>query len=528
MRPVAIVSYAETPFVRRTQLNDAELVMDVVTAALDAAQLDRHAIGFCISGSSDFLTGMPFSFVAALDAVGAWPPIQESHVEMDGAWALYEAWVRLQHGDIDTALVYAFGRSSLGDLQDVLVTQLDPYYVAPLWPDPISLAALQARALSTRAVWRARLGQRRGAGQEAAVATCAAPCSTSRTSCRRCAGTTARRSPTARRRSCWRRATAPSRCASGRPGFAASTIASSRIRWARAIFRARRRRSSRPRGGRGDGADRDRRAARAVLVAGAHRARRARARRPREHQSVGRRLGDQPAHGRRPRAARPSGAPHSRRHGHTHAGARHVGPCLQQNLVACWKVPREARSRHRRRADEIRAEARRRVAGRARARSGAARAGRRRADLRRHRRGRHRQGARHVRRRHDAGALSGRRARRRGQADAARAHRRLGRRLDGPRRRAPRCRRACTSASWPSPSRSSRSRTRCGRCRRRCRFSRRSSPAPAATSRPSFAPISSARARPKKWACSSRSKIGSTRSRIPTRICTCPTSASRR
>jgi acetyl-CoA acetyltransferase len=147
MRPVAIVSYSETPFVRRTQLNDAELVMEVVTAALDEAKLDRHAIGFCISGSSDFLTGMPFSFVAALDAVGAWPPIQESHVEMDGAWALYEAWVRLQHGDIDTALVYAFGRSSLGDLQEVLVTQLDPYYVAPLSPDPISLAALQARSL---------------------------------------------------------------------------------------------------------------------------------------------------------------------------------------------------------------------------------------------------------------------------------------------------------------------------------------------------------------------------------------------
>ncbi|HWE30614.1 MAG TPA: thiolase domain-containing protein [Polyangia bacterium] len=147
MRPVAIVSYAETPFLRRTQLNDPELVMEVVTAALDAAKLDRHAIGFCCSGSSDFLTGMPFSFVAALDAVGAWPPIQESHVEMDGAWALYEAWVRLQHGDIDTALVYSFGRSSLGDLQDVLVTQLDPYYLAPLSPDPISLAALQARAL---------------------------------------------------------------------------------------------------------------------------------------------------------------------------------------------------------------------------------------------------------------------------------------------------------------------------------------------------------------------------------------------
>jgi acetyl-CoA acetyltransferase len=147
MRDVAVVSFAQTPFTRRTQLNDAELVMDVVTAALGRAQLDRHAIGFCCSGSSDFLTGAPFSFVGALDAVGAWPPIQESHVEMDGAWALYEAWVRLLHGDIDTALIYSFGRSSLGDLQDVLVAQLDPYYLAPLSPDPISLAALQARAL---------------------------------------------------------------------------------------------------------------------------------------------------------------------------------------------------------------------------------------------------------------------------------------------------------------------------------------------------------------------------------------------
>jgi hypothetical protein len=149
MRPVAVISHAE---IRepRTQLNDAELVMPVVTEALAKAKLDRHAVGFTISGSSDFLTGTPFSFVAALDAVGAWPPIQESHVEMDGAWALYEAWVRLQHGDIDTALVFAFGRSSLGDLDDVLCMQLDPYYVAPLWPDPSSLAGLQARALSVR------------------------------------------------------------------------------------------------------------------------------------------------------------------------------------------------------------------------------------------------------------------------------------------------------------------------------------------------------------------------------------------
>ena len=66
-----------------------------------------------------------------LDGVGPWPPIQESHVEMDGAWALYEAWVKLQIGDIDTALVYCYGKSSPGPLHEVLTRQLDPYYVGP-------------------------------------------------------------------------------------------------------------------------------------------------------------------------------------------------------------------------------------------------------------------------------------------------------------------------------------------------------------------------------------------------------------
>jgi acetyl-CoA acetyltransferase len=123
------------------------MLMPVVRDALGAVGLTKRDVGFFVSGSSDYLQGAPFAFVHALDAIGAWPPIQESHVEMDGAFALYEAWVRLQHGDVDTALVYAFGKSSPGDPREVLTLQLDPYLVAPLWPDPVSLAALQARLL---------------------------------------------------------------------------------------------------------------------------------------------------------------------------------------------------------------------------------------------------------------------------------------------------------------------------------------------------------------------------------------------
>ena len=113
MRDVAIVSFANN-IVPHADGDDVEMLVPVITQALRDANLKKKEIGFTVSGSCDYLGGRPFSFVMALDAVGAWPPIEESHVEMDGAFALYEAWVRLQHGDIDTALVYAFGRSTQG------------------------------------------------------------------------------------------------------------------------------------------------------------------------------------------------------------------------------------------------------------------------------------------------------------------------------------------------------------------------------------------------------------------------------
>src|SRR4051812_17843824 len=127
--------------------NEVEMLMPVLQDVRAKAGLDQQQIGFTCSGSTDYLSGQAFSFVSTLDGVGPWPPIQESHVEMDGAWALYEAWVKLQIGEIDTALVYAYAKSSPGDLPMVLTRQLDPITVGPLWADSVSLAALQARAL---------------------------------------------------------------------------------------------------------------------------------------------------------------------------------------------------------------------------------------------------------------------------------------------------------------------------------------------------------------------------------------------
>ena len=126
---------------------ETQMLFPVVAEAIERSGLRREEIGFTCSGSADYLAGQPFAFVGNLEATGAWPPISESHVEMDGAWALYEAWVRLQHGDVDSALVFSSGISSRGDLREVLCLQNDPYYLMPLWADHVSLAALQARAV---------------------------------------------------------------------------------------------------------------------------------------------------------------------------------------------------------------------------------------------------------------------------------------------------------------------------------------------------------------------------------------------
>ncbi len=147
LRDIAIVGWGQTPSVRRAADNEVQLLFSAIDAALDVAGITRRDIQFTVGGSCDYLTGGPFAFVTNLEATGAWPPIAESHVEMDGAWALYEGWARLQHGDLDTALVFGSGKSSVIDPGSLYPQQLDPYYLQPLGVDPVSLAGLQARAL---------------------------------------------------------------------------------------------------------------------------------------------------------------------------------------------------------------------------------------------------------------------------------------------------------------------------------------------------------------------------------------------
>jgi acetyl-CoA acetyltransferase len=146
MRDVGIVSFVQSAVARDDRHNETEMLVPTIHAAIEQSGIKKDDLGFVCSGSLDYLQGGPFAFVAGLDAVGSWPPMRESHVEMDAAWAMYEAWVGIQSGEFDSALVYGFGKSSPGDLHEIMTLQMDPYYVVPLWPSMVDMAALQARA----------------------------------------------------------------------------------------------------------------------------------------------------------------------------------------------------------------------------------------------------------------------------------------------------------------------------------------------------------------------------------------------
>ena len=155
-RDVAIVAFAHAAHSEASPgtTNGVEMLAPVFAECYEQSGLDRTEIDFWCSGSSDYLAGRAFSFITAIEAIGATPSIQESHVEGDAAWALFEAWLTILSGHADTALVYGFGKASASaDLDATMAAQLDPYTQSPLGPGRHQLAALQARAGLDAGMW---------------------------------------------------------------------------------------------------------------------------------------------------------------------------------------------------------------------------------------------------------------------------------------------------------------------------------------------------------------------------------------
>ena len=259
------------------------------------------------------------------------------HVEMDGAWALYEAGCACSTATSTPPSSSASGISSRGDLREVLCLQNDPYYLMPLWADHISLAALQARALLDTGKARADLAEIAARCRRSALGQPVRPGGRRRDG-RRPAGRAVRRRPAAggrlpagvRRRG----RGGPGRRRPGPRGVRApgldpraSTTASSRT--TRACATSPTSESTRLAGEarrRGRRADRGGRAVGHLQPRGADPARRPRARRRRRDQPVGRAAGRQPGDGHRAHPHRRGLPADQRARPAPHARPRHLGP----------------------------------------------------------------------------------------------------------------------------------------------------------------------------------------------------------
>src|SRR2546423_9545556 len=137
---IALIGWSVSPMLRSTDKTEAQLLNEVISGAVTDAGITRKEVAFPCAGSCDYVAGQAFSFVQNIDSVGAWPPKRDSHVEMDGAWALYEAYLRLILGDIDVACAMGSGRSSTADPALIYPMEMDPYYLPPLGADAASFA----------------------------------------------------------------------------------------------------------------------------------------------------------------------------------------------------------------------------------------------------------------------------------------------------------------------------------------------------------------------------------------------------
>jgi len=151
-RNVAIVGFAQAPIVACDEHNTGmEMLYPVVKRALEECGATRDDFDYQVAGSCDYIDkGQPFGFVAALDVMGAWPPRQDSHLEMDAGFAAYYAWLKMQAEEADTVLVTGYGKNSEGELDRLFNIQLDPFYQSPIGLDLSSTQALQASAYMTR------------------------------------------------------------------------------------------------------------------------------------------------------------------------------------------------------------------------------------------------------------------------------------------------------------------------------------------------------------------------------------------
>jgi len=145
MEKVAIVGIGQTKFEReKKEQTFADLVYEVVTKALEDAEITIDEIDNVVTISNDFWDGRTISSMAVMDACGAYSK-DVTTVEGDGTFGALLGYMRTLSGSFNTTLVVAHSKISEGNPRAIFNGAFDPIYERMLGLDAITSSALQAR-----------------------------------------------------------------------------------------------------------------------------------------------------------------------------------------------------------------------------------------------------------------------------------------------------------------------------------------------------------------------------------------------
>lgn len=142
----AVVGWAQTRHGRRLEgQTHQSLIYEVVTGALDSANISIEDVDLVVDAGSDFLDGRGISSCVTVDAMGAQFK-EEAKVAGDGLLAAIYAYMRIKSGYFQAAVIVAYGKSSESSIRKQTQTMAEPFYLRPLGLDAVSAGALQARS----------------------------------------------------------------------------------------------------------------------------------------------------------------------------------------------------------------------------------------------------------------------------------------------------------------------------------------------------------------------------------------------
>lgn len=173
---VAVIGVGQSRWAPDSVLTIPELAFQAVSGALDDATLTLDAVDAVFTASVDLWDGLTASNVAITEVVGA-VMRPETRIAGDGLGACFQAFLALQAGACEVALVVAHCKATMTDHLAASAWTFDPIFQQPLGMDFLSLAALQAadylqRGGAGEAQWAAVVEKNRanaGLGPSAAL-----------------------------------------------------------------------------------------------------------------------------------------------------------------------------------------------------------------------------------------------------------------------------------------------------------------------------------------------------------------------